>query len=130
MTLYVNTLDFSMVANNDMLIETVAVDKLDGSLRSLTDASIKWQLFRPGTRSPLVTKSTDDGSITILDQITQKGRFKFQLNAADTFGFETGCYPHEAVVIDEEGNANTLTAGDQKVSAGNAFIRQELTIQG
>lgn len=123
-----NLLNFQMVSNNKRTVESVVLNPDDGSLVNLSGAVIIWQLFYPGTRSPIATKQTSDGSIIVLDQTAKKGRFQFTIQPDDTKDLDSAYYPHEAV-ISIGGDPVTLTSDTKKEVVGTVYIRRQYTPQ-
>jgi hypothetical protein len=119
-------LDLTVVANNDRFVPQ-AVKNPDGSVCPINGFIIKWQVFKQGSKTALITKSTADGSITIVD--AGAGLFAFWIRAADTKLLAAGDYIHEAVTVDTEGHPVTLTNNDYRLTAGKLTVRDQYTVQ-
>lgn len=119
-------LDFSLVANNDRNIAMTALYP-NGDPVNLTGFGIKWQVFKKGSATPLITKSTADSSITIVD--ADAGKFSFWVYGSDTKLLDAGEYIHEAVTVDGAGHPVTLTNNDPQLTAGRLTLRQQYTVQ-
>ncbi len=115
-------LDFEIVTNDDTLVELLIRKRSDQSAHNLTGAEITWRLFGPDG-SVLIEKAPDD--ITILDQTASTGKIQFMIEQADSAALNTAYYPHEAVVVQTSQN-NTVTNGDDLLTAGRAYIRRQL----
>lgn len=119
-------LDFAVRANNDIFV-TLTLNNPDGTPFTDALASIKWQAFKPGTRTAVITKTKADNSITTVDQ--NAGQYGFWINAADTAALAAGNYPHEAVTVDGSGHAVTVTNNDTRLTGGTMTIIGQLTKQ-
>lgn len=86
-------LDFTLVANNDCLINVTVTDAA-GAAVNITGATIKWSLKRNKSTSAALTKTTSSG-ITITSG--SGGIFQISIDAADTTSL-LGDYVHDAVV--------------------------------
>jgi hypothetical protein len=74
--------------------------------------------------SALITKTLQDGQITVLDSAS--GIFRVVLEAEDTLALAPGCYRHEAVLTDVFGEV--LTVVDANENAGCLEIRKRIAV--
>lgn len=118
MTVTLNSLNFSIVTNNDDMIQ-INVKKRSNCLPA-DIAQARWEMFFPGTRIPAVTKENSD--ITILD-----GAIKFLLEHTDTVDLIPGEYVHEPTIITVDGRIHTVTEGDLDLTPGIVTVRKILT---
>ncbi len=81
----------------------------------------------PGTKTPVITKRTSDGSIVVVD--LSKGWYGFWINATDTRLLVVADYPHEAVTVDSGGKAVTVTNNDFRLTYGKMTIVDQYTVQ-
>jgi hypothetical protein len=118
-------LNFSVVSNNDVSLNISVLDEngdpVDASALSL---SIKWTWFITGMP---VTKSTLANTLSIVT--SNPLVIGIPILATDTIGAKEGSYPHEAVTVDINGNAVTITGDDSRLAAGVGFVRKQLTVQ-
>lgn len=127
------SLNFSLVTNNDDMIQINPLKRSDGLPPSIQSA--QWEMFNPGTRTAIVTKT---GSDILIVPVTYKGivypigSVKFLIEHTDTApdgppGLTPGEYPHELTVITTDGRIHTVTQGDIDLTAGIVTIRDILT---
>lgn len=118
-------LDFSVVSNNSVGLEIAVLDENDDPVdASALNLSIKWSWFLPNMT---VTKTTLANTLTIIT--TNPLVIGIPILATDTLGAVEGSYPHEAVTVDIDGNAVTITNNDARLAAGTGFVRKQLTVQ-
>jgi hypothetical protein len=118
-----NELNFEIVSNNDVTLEMAIVDG-NGTGINGTGMSIKWSWYLPGQT---VTKTTA-GSTIIVSSVNPL-IIQIPILATDTLGAPAGYYPHEAVTVDSNGKAVTVTNNDATISYGVGMLRQQLTVQ-
>jgi archaellum component FlaG (FlaF/FlaG flagellin family) len=128
MTVTVSNLDFSIVTNNDDMVQ-INVNKRSDCLPA-SIASAKWEMFFPNTRTVAVVKENAD--IMIVDreidgEIYPDAAIKFMLEHTDTIDLPAGKYPHEATIITEDGRIHTVTQGDFDLTAGFILVRRQFT---
>lgn len=122
-----NPLDFPIITNNDIGVQINVTKMSDGSAVDLMGATIKWQMFAPGTGTPVITKSGIQ--ILILDQAVNRGSFAFTLTETDTVTFPAGAYQHEAVITFSDLSVKTVSNGDLTLTPGMINVRKQLTSQ-
>lgn len=120
----VSPLDIRIKKNNDYRL-IFTVKRRDGSIVDITDFSIKYQARKTITGPALITKSTDDNSIAIINAAL--GTFVVLINAEDTRLLESGAYYHEAVMTDTVGKVTTLT--DLAVSLPQLYLVNQIAKQ-
>ena len=127
-----NSLDFPMVANNDLQVWVRVRRSRNRSLVNLTGFSILWGMFNNGVE--VISKSTSDSTqILIPDQTIPEmiGSFFLFLNAADTLNLETEIhYTHEFVFTDPFSKNANPTADDFELTAGKVWLRRQHKAQG
>lgn len=127
------SLNFSLVTNNDDMIQINCLKRSDGLPASVSSA--KWEMFAPGTRTPVITKSGSDIIITsiIINGVTYAAAaVKFLIEHTDTApdgppGITPGEYPHELTIVTTDGRIHTVTEGDIQLTNGIVTIRDILT---
>jgi len=103
--------DFTTYAGEYKEVTIGPVKGDDGQPVDLTGATIVWVAKRASTDTEAqVSKTTGDG-ITILDQGTDKGKFKITLDAADSDKLGGETYLHEARITDAAGHPESVTRG-------------------
>lgn len=106
--------DFETPAGDDAILrfvlENADNDNLDGTI-------VRWRMakgrFGDFYGTPLLSKSTQDGNIVIVDSATRT--FDVTLTHADTIDLE-GTYYHEAVVVLPDGRELTVAKGSMTVT--------------
>lgn len=127
------SLNFSLVTNNDDMIQINVLKRSDGLPAAVQAA--KWEMFNPGTRDAIITKEGSDiiiTSITVGGVVYPAGAVKFMIEPTDTAplgppGITPGEYPHELTITTTDGRIHTVTEGDMYLTAGTVTIRDILT---
>lgn len=128
MTVTYQNLDFSIVTNNDDMIQ-INVNKRSDCLPASV-ASAKWEMFFPNTRNVAVVKENVDIMIvdrTIDGEVYFDSALKFMLEHTDTVDLAAGLYPHEATIYTEDGRIHTVTQGDFDLTTGTVLVRRQFT---
>lgn len=129
MTVVYNNLNFSIVTNNDNVVQ-IDINKMSDGLPASV-GSAKWQMFFPGTTEPAVTKNNVDITLvnrTVAGVLYPNSAIKFTIAHTDTADFDNGKYPHEATIITTDGRIHTVTdQGDCCLPNGVVCVRKELT---
>lgn len=99
------TLDFEMHQGTYRRL-TITVSGDDGSPMDLTGCSASWSVG-----GAELEKSSDVGSILVLDQAVQKGGCQFEIVSDDTVDVPPGRYFHQLMVTDSMGNADVVLEG-------------------
>lgn len=90
--------DFTMFKGDTKVLEVTVKDQ-DDAVVDISGTLIKWQLAKKSKdTTALISKSTVDGSITIVDG--PNGRFNVLLEPEDTEELPAKAYYHEAEVND------------------------------
>lgn len=102
------------VYSGDSHLLTITVED-ESSVVDLTNYSINWRIDPPGNPMfyrdypPLLTKSTTDGGVKIID--VTRGKFTVHLTSEDTKSLLRGQYPHFGSIVSPEGEVTTVTYG-------------------
>lgn len=113
----IGSFDDPVIRGDDETVE-ITVLKTDGTAKSITGASIEWEMYERYTRTSVVSKSTTDGDITITDGAN--GVFEIAIDGSDTQSLDGGRYKHEAEVTDSAGTTKTVTRGTVYLSEDTA----------
>lgn len=105
------------IVSGDSFQVKVSVEKEDGTAKDLTNASIETVLAPREGASPLVTKTTSGGGVTITD--ATGGVFRADFTPSDT-DVSAGRYYLEAEVTDSSGAVDTVLTEPVFVQAGSA----------
>ena len=108
--------NFEMKAGDTKTLVVTVKDANDSPV-NISGASIKWQCARSYGRTPDISKTTDDASITITNG--PNGVFTVPLKPSDTENL-SGIFHHEAEMTLAE-NISTVLSGTMKVD--KALIR-------
>ncbi len=121
-----NPLDISVVANNTVTIE-LSVLNADGVDFDMTGYTAKWTIRNPNSSTPIVTKTSAAGDITI-----STNTLTWEIKDTDTINLQNGDYAeyeHEMIVTDTNGNPITISNGDQNITWGTLTVRKQITVQ-
>ena len=105
------TIDIELMRGDSHEIDMTATD--DEGPFDLTGATIRWQLAKSATGTPLVSKSVGTGITIDADPTT--GKFVIALSASDTEALK-GTYYHECEVR-KTGKVSTLFTGSMIFTA-------------
>jgi hypothetical protein len=122
------TLNFSLVTNNDDMVQIDVNKSSDGLPASILSA--RWEMFAPGTRDAVITKEGSDVLIvdrTIDGTLYPDSAIKFLVEHTDTEDLGHGEYPHEATIVTTDGRIHTVTEGGVELMNGIVTIRNILT---
>lgn len=116
------SLDVKVAKNTHVKLEFHVKNNI-GSPVNLTDYQVKWQIKKSVGSLPLITKTTLDDSIEIIDAV--KGRFQVKIYPEDTIDLPATEYYHEALLTTAGGEFVTLTNGE--FVAGIFLLRDQYT---
>ena len=118
-------LDIIVVAG-DVTSVNLTVNVSDGTAFNLAGYSAKWTVRPCNSSTPLITKTSGSGQITLSGNL-----ISWVILATDTTNLQQGdykLYEHEMKVYDSGGNPVTIVNNDQRISWGNFTVRKSITV--
>jgi len=99
----------------DTRLVTVTVKDPSKAPVDLTGMLLTWKARLPGIEDSGLTKSTTDGTITLLDQTQTPGQCQFRIESQETEFLEVNTYPHQLRVEDPANGGAVVLKGDMTV---------------
>lgn len=127
-----NGLDFSLVTNNDDMVQIIVFKKSTKLPARLQSG--KWELFprgaKPQTVPPILIKEGAEAfivDVTVDGVVYPDGGLQFFIEKEDSDDLDQGYYPHEATIITTDGRVHTVTMPDAELTNGKIFFRKQYT---
>jgi hypothetical protein len=99
--------NFELFAGDDAILRVTVTDE-DGDALDITGMTVDWALVRKVGDTPILTKETGGGGITLTTPAS--GILDIALTDANTSDL-SGNYWHQVVLTDGSGNISTVTIG-------------------
>jgi hypothetical protein len=109
-------LDFTVITNDDNIIQTNVTDEINMLPFDLSGASVTVNIYAPGTETNPIIMVED------IDIVLGTGQFQWPLTHAQVEGLASGHYPWIALVDLPGGTQHTVSCGDINQTTGTIYF--------